>query len=218
MNRSESIAKLADALAKAQAKMSNASKTSTNPHFRSKYANLAEVIDESKIIHEFELSFVQTGKITDKGYVLETTLIHSSGEFISGDYPIDPSQQNNPQQLKSAHTYARRASLLAVLGMAEEDDDANEASRDLSKNTTKPVQKTVDKPSEKKIENFADKILISKEQANELYNLAISNGYTKEEINHIVYTETKLLRWSEMNQGQYNSIVEQVKANPKVTT
>lgn len=127
MNKSESIAGLATALAKAQAELSNPKKTSANPFFKSKYADLSEVINVSKsILAEHGLSILQLPSYSD-GYVyVETVITHSTGEFISDVLSL-PVAKQDAQGVGSAITYARRYSWAAICGLAQEDDDAESA-------------------------------------------------------------------------------------------
>jgi len=128
--QSESIGKLAAALSKAQAKIKNAAKDSDNPFFKSKYSDLTSVWDACrKELGEHELAVIQTTTITNEGLeVLETTLAHSSGEWIRGVVPIK-CKDASPQQYGSGMTYARRYGLAAIVGVAPagDDDDANAA-------------------------------------------------------------------------------------------
>ncbi len=128
MKTSESIKNLADALCKAQAKLEGADKDAKNTFHNSKYANLEAVINASKIIHDFGLSFIQGGGQFGPDHILTTRLMHTSGEWIEGTYPIKSKDDSDPQKVKSAHTYARRASIMAILGMSETDDDGNAGS------------------------------------------------------------------------------------------
>lgn len=124
----ENLKELATALAKAQAEMKNATLNKVNPHFKSKYADLAEIIDTTReTLAKHGLSVVQTTLVSDGVFVLRTTLLHTSGQFIHGDYPL-PMVLDKPQAMGSALTYARRYSLAAIANIsAEEDDDANAA-------------------------------------------------------------------------------------------
>jgi hypothetical protein len=127
MNKSESIKELATALSKAQGELENASKTSANPFFKSKYADLAEIINTSKkVLAENGLSVVQMPSLSDSFVEVETMLCHSSGEWISNvaAAPLD-AKKHDPQGVGSAITYLRRYSLAAFLGIAQEDDDSN---------------------------------------------------------------------------------------------
>ena len=127
MNKSESIKELAVALAKAQAEVENASKSSTNPHFKSKYADLAEIINTVRpVFSSHGLSVIQSPSFVDGVASVETMLIHSSGEYISGISSCTVTK-NDAQGVGSATTYLRRYSLAALACIAQEDDDANAA-------------------------------------------------------------------------------------------
>ena len=125
--QSSSIGKLAEALSKAQGKMENAKKDSLNPHFKSKYADLASIIDEIRIPFSTNgLSFVQSIHPTENGIRLITKILHVSGEWIESEIPLLFSKQDM-QGFGSALTYARRYGLSALVGIAQEDDDGNHA-------------------------------------------------------------------------------------------
>lgn len=128
MEMSNNIADLAAALAKAQGEMRNAAKSSDNPYFKSKYADLAEVINVSREpLVKNGLSVMQANEGVSNGYMSVTTLLmHSSGQYIktTGSFPIG---KQDAQGNGSALTYARRYSLAAMLGIAQEDDDGNAA-------------------------------------------------------------------------------------------
>jgi|GEM_PF-478653 len=124
MDKSEQINELATALAKAQGAMTPAIKDSNNPFFHSQYADLASVWDACrKPLSENGLSVVQTINGNDK---LETTLLHSSGQFISSVLAITAKEQTS-QAIGSAITYARRYALSAMVGICPDDDDAEAA-------------------------------------------------------------------------------------------
>ena len=122
--------KLAAALAKAQAKISNPAKNAINPHFKSNYADLSAGIDAIRLaLAEQEICFTQTTTIQGDLVVLYTRLIHSSGEWIGSEWPVAIFGKTTPQQMGSALTYARRYSLFPIVGIAGEDDDGNAASQ-----------------------------------------------------------------------------------------
>jgi hypothetical protein len=126
--RSESIGELAKALSKAQGAMEHAKKSADNPFFKSKYADLASVLDVArKPLADNGLCVVQGTFIEDSALRLRTDLLHSSGEWIASIYPVKP-VKDDPQALGSAITYARRYAFQAMVGIAPEDDDGNEAS------------------------------------------------------------------------------------------
>lgn len=142
MQKSESIKELATALAKAQGQLENASKSSTNPHFKSKYADLAEVINTVRpVFAEHGLSVMQCPSF-DAGVVsVETVVMHSSGEWMASTVSAPVSKQD-AQGVGSAITYCRRYSLAAVAGIAQEDDDANSA---VGKGPAKPSAVSIKK-------------------------------------------------------------------------
>lgn len=127
MNRSESIAALAAALAKAQAEMTHASKDSVNPHFKNRYADLAAVLEAVRApLTKHGLSVTQLASSGEMGAVVETVLMHSSGEWISSVLSL-PVSKSDAQGFGSALTYARRYALAAICGIAQDDDDAEGA-------------------------------------------------------------------------------------------
>jgi hypothetical protein len=130
MQKSESIKELAKALAKAQLKMGAASKSSLNPHFKSKFAGLPEVVEVAKALNKHGLAYVQPTHSEAASVTVETVLMHGeSGEWISGELTLRP-QQDTPQGIGSAITYGRRYGLCALVGIvADEDDDGNAASQ-----------------------------------------------------------------------------------------
>ena len=84
MRKSESIGKISEALAKAQGQMKNASFDAVNPHFKSRYASLSSIIEASRqILSANNIAVVQGTSVADGKVLVETMLIHSSGEFIS---------------------------------------------------------------------------------------------------------------------------------------
>jgi hypothetical protein len=122
--------KLDEALAKAQAEMTNATLNKINPHFKSKYADLPTIRDATvPVLAKHGLTVTQFTRVRDSALLLVTRLAHTSGESIEGEYPL-PYQVDKPQAMGSAMTYARRYGLAAMCGIAaEEDDDGNGAEK-----------------------------------------------------------------------------------------
>jgi hypothetical protein len=128
MQHSDSIKELAVALHKAQGKFKSALKDSSNPHFRSKYADLTSVIDAVKpALNSEGIVFLQGLSSSENGVVVETMLLHVSGEWISEKLEI-PASKHDAQGYGSACTYGRRYGLQAMCGVPAEDDDGNAAS------------------------------------------------------------------------------------------
>ena len=136
MYASESINELATALALAQGEVENASKTSTNPHFRSKYADLAEIINTVRpVFAKHGLAIVQSPSYADGLVSVTTLLTHKSGQWIK-DIASAPAPKLDPQGVGSAVTYLRRYALGAFACIASEaDDDGNAASAKPRNNT-----------------------------------------------------------------------------------
>lgn len=130
MNTSESINKIAPALLQAQKAITFAVKDSKNPHFKSTYADLGSVIDACKTaLNEAGIAFMQMPAPSDIGCIaLTTRLLHESGEWIESTATC-PLPKNDPQGYGSANTYLRRYSLAAAVGLYQDDDDGNAASR-----------------------------------------------------------------------------------------
>jgi len=132
---------LAEALVKAQGEMRNASLNKINPHFKSRYADLAEIRDCTiPILARHGLTVMQLTDIKDGQVVLITRLLHQSGESVDSVYPLngDPLK---PQSLGSAMTYARRYCLAAMCGIAAEEDDDGNAAEKYPRKATSPDSK-----------------------------------------------------------------------------
>jgi hypothetical protein len=119
---------IADALSAAQLEIADPPKDSVNPHFKSRYADLATVLKTVRpVLARHGIAVVQTTDIQDGVTVLRTRLLWRDEEIIS-TYPVTPTQAT-PQGLGSALTYARRYALQAIVGVAaDDDDDGNAAS------------------------------------------------------------------------------------------
>ena len=144
MTTSESINEIAAALAKAQAGMKNATLNKVNPHFKSKYADLAGIRDAvTPALTAVGIAVVQTLDATGEGHrFVLTRLLHTSGQWIESLCPIP--DVPDMQKMGSAITYARRYSLSAICGIsADEDDDGNAAAQ---ANSQKAVQAPVPLP------------------------------------------------------------------------
>ena len=126
MRTSENIDQLATALASAQSEMKNAKLNKVNPHFKSKYADLAEIRDTvTPALSKHGIAVVNGTDATDGGLHVVTRLIHKSGQWIESRFPI---AYDKPQTMGSAITYGKRYNLAAVANIAaDEDDDANAA-------------------------------------------------------------------------------------------
>ena len=110
---------LAKAMASAFPDIEGAVKDKTNPHFRSKYADLGNVVDAIKpAIVKHGLWFTQVSHNVPEHAAIETIIVHSSGETMSCGVVAVPVSKQDAQGYGSAMTYARRYSLSAAFGVA----------------------------------------------------------------------------------------------------
>jgi hypothetical protein len=144
MNKSEDIKELATALCKAQSEMSGAKKKAANPFFKSKYANLEEIINCAKYaLSDNGLSISQFPVVLHKSdgestAGVTTLLMHSSGQWIEDTLLLKCAKQD-PQGMGSAITYARRYAYQSVLGIPSEDDDGQRVSQPANPTYTAPT-------------------------------------------------------------------------------
>lgn len=121
---------IASALVKAQKTFSPALKTSTNPHFKSRYADLSACVEAViDSLNANGIMLMQQCHESETGVTVETLFVHESGETFSAGKLHVPAAKQDPQGYGSALTYARRYSLMAACGIAPEDDDGNAASQ-----------------------------------------------------------------------------------------
>lgn len=127
MTQSETVGKLFSALVAAQAEMRNPPKDSINPHFKSRFADLATVLDTVKpVLARHKLGVIQMPcEVDGIGPGLATMLVHESGEFVRATIALRPAKMD-PQGVGSAMTYARRYGLQSVCGVVGDDDDDGE--------------------------------------------------------------------------------------------
>ena len=198
------INEISEALCKAQHEMEGAKKDTSNPFYKSKYADLASVIYAIKEpLCKNNLSYTQLVESNDEGKTfLKTILMHKSGQSISSKMLVKPTR-DDMQGLGSAITYARRYSLQAIVGLSSEDDDGNAASG-LKNNSSKPE---VEMPKRK--EEPKQWRIITAGEWNAAITIGLKNGYSKEEIKDYVktlgYDDIKTI-----NEHDYKSIIEYV--------
>lgn len=119
---------IAKALVKAQIAFQPALKNSVNPHFRSKYVDLASCVDSVVgALNANGIFLFQTTSEHDNGIICETSFLHESGERLDCGKLFFPANKLDPQGFMSCLTYIRRASLMAATCQAPEDDDGNAA-------------------------------------------------------------------------------------------
>ena len=132
---------IAAALVAAQKGFAPALKSSLNPHFRSKYVDLAGCVEAViDALNTNGIFLMQPTHECDNGVIVETVFIHESGEQISAGKLHVPASKQDAQGYGSALTYARRYSLMAACGIAPEDDDGNSASKKPETKAITPVK------------------------------------------------------------------------------
>lgn len=152
--------KIAAALVKAQREFGPALKTSSNPHFKSRYADLAACVEAViDALNNNAIALIQQTHECDSGVIVETTFVHESGELFSAGRLQVPASKQDPQGYGSALTYARRYSLMAACGIAPEDDDGNAATSAVHAKPAAPKApvKTLGKTEIETIANLAEK-------------------------------------------------------------
>ena len=145
MLKSEQVNELAAALAKAQGQLEGAKKSSSNPFFKSKYADLAECWNTCReALTANEISVIQMPEeINENGRLNITTMLaHSSGQYISSTLTMTVTKLD-PQAIGSAITYGRRYALAAMVGLGQEDDDGEKAMARQEKKDKKPVESPI---------------------------------------------------------------------------
>lgn len=127
MNTDKATPELFAALAAAQGEIENATKSSSNPHFKSRYADLAEVLNTVRPVLSKHGLCVMQGTAFDGSLVSVTTVLaHSSGGMVSTVASCVPAKSDAPG-VGAATTYLRRYSLAACVAVSQEDDDGNAA-------------------------------------------------------------------------------------------
>ncbi len=151
--KSENIGNLAKALCAVQSKLHGVSKDAANPFFKSRYVTLDGTWDAVReLLAANNLAVIQTTELCEGGAVLVTTLVHGeSGEWMRGDYPLNPTKMD-PQGLGACVTYARRYALQSILGVTAGDDDDAEGATDRNA-STRPAAAKKPAPKAKETQN-----------------------------------------------------------------
>jgi len=165
---------ISKAILEAQKEMGNATKGSSNPFFKSKYADLNSIREACMpALHNHGISVLQpTVHIEGKNFI-KTILLHESGETFEGLTEIIYSKQNDAQSQGSGITYARRYGLQSLLNIGAEDDDGEKASvKAESKNNWELIKKEFDS----KINSMTEKDI---ERAKSVIALKEDSSYSK---------------------------------------
>ena len=206
MYKSESITELAKALSTFQSQLKPVKKDAVNPFFKSHYATLEAIWETIREpLSKNGLSVTQTFD----GYgPVETTLMHSSGEWVGSILLIKPVKED-PQGVGSAISYARRYSLSAILGVvSDEDDDANIATTPETKTSkAKPVKSEPEKAEPEKDPN-----MMTDAQRRKIFATAKEKGYDKDLSTAIMIREYSVSHTSELTKAQASDFIEKLTA------
>ena len=149
------------AFVKAQAELGVAIKDSTNPHFKSRYADLSSVVAAVKpVFAKHGLAYIQKFAEAQGGVAVESVVVHETGEQFSTGVLFVPATKQDAQGYGSAITYARRYSLQTAAGIPADDDDGNAASASAPK--ISPVKSALAELSDESmahVQNVADAIV-----------------------------------------------------------
>ena len=126
--RSAQVSELFAALAKAQSEIESASKDKTNPHFKSRYADLASIREACQAaLARNGLAVLQFPASDGKRVSMKTLIGHASGQWwLSPELAVE-ARDASPQAVGSAITYLRRYQASAVVFLSADDDDAETA-------------------------------------------------------------------------------------------
>lgn len=149
MRTSDSIELISTALAAAQGEITDPVKDKTNPHLKSKYADVQDgLMVVRPVLSKHGIAVVQATAIVD-GMVIVTTRLMHKGEWIEGDYPV-AALGVKQQDMMAALTYARRAGLFGLVGIAPADDmDGEGAGNTPSPRSSYRQQEAVQRSMEK---------------------------------------------------------------------
>jgi hypothetical protein len=207
MQRSETVGAIGAALAKAQSAIQPAAKDAKNPHFNSRYADLASVWEACRAhLAAQGIAVSQSPEATDATVSVETLLLHSSGEWLSGTLTAR-AKDAGPQSIGSTITYLRRYGLASMVGVAPDDDDAEAAQprKPAPERATPPPAA----PRPVPVPSASDDRLISDAQRKRLWAIAKGKGWTDDDIKKLLgtkgYTSSK-----DVKVRDYDAIVKAV--------
>jgi hypothetical protein len=194
--------KIATALVKAQKAFQPALKTSLNPHFRSKYADLSACVEAViDALNNNGIYLLQKNYDCPDGVMVETVFVHESGEMMECGIVHFPASKKDSQGYASCLTYARRYSLMSACGIAPEDDDGNSASKSVPR--IAPTRSDTE-ISEKRQSVIADVAEAIKERM-----AAEDVVGAFDEANGVTDTEEKIALWSLLDSKTRSAIKKQ---------
>jgi hypothetical protein len=194
--------KIATALVKAQKAFQPALKTSLNPHFRSKYADLSACVEAViDALNDNGIYLLQKNYDCPDGVMVETVFVHESGEMMECGIVHFPASKKDSQGYASALTYARRYSLMSAAGIAPEDDDGNAASKSVPRIAPTRSESTINPERQSIIEAVAEAIKERMAAEDVVGAFDEANGVTD--------TEEKIALWTLLDSKTRSAIKKQ---------
>jgi len=207
---SDNVNELFTALAKAQGAMGAAKKDANNPFFKSKYADLHSCWEAiRKPFADNALSIMQ---LPSKGntVILTTVLGHASGQWMSNVVELRP-VKTDPQGIGSAMTYARRYGLMAIAGIAPEEDDGNGASQPGNKQYDSKQQQPDMSPEQLVIAK--GKKVVTGPQLKRLKTIASGASWDNETVSFAIDKMFNKNSSKKLNMKEYDELVEMIQNN-----
>lgn len=204
------IGHLAKALSAAQGEFPKVEKnrTANAGSYSYKYCDLTDIIEVIKpILAKNGLSFVQPYQILPTGQqVLETQLIHSSGEKITSQMLMPDPSKVKPQDFGGVSTYFKRYALTAILGISS-DEDTDGPKADAGKGAKPPYQGR--EPS-----RAPSDVKVTEKQLARLHAIAKTRGLNHEGIKDLARSIKIMGSSKDMNREQYDNLVAAIETLP----
>ncbi len=203
---SQSTEKIDIALAKAQSKISSAVRDSVNPHYKSKYADLASIWNACRsALTENGISVTQWPIHSEDGRLHLVTRLAHAGEWMRGTFSI-PAAKQDAQSFGSAITYIKRFSLAAAVGIAPDDDDGEAA---MGREKASQLHGMVDRPQTQPVDVTQYVIGFGKHKGKTLGQVEQLAGY-------VAWVEDNANKTKKPIDGQMKELIENAKAFLKV--
>ena len=206
MEHSETLGKLAKALATFQAEVKDPARDGENPHFKSKYVpidGLLAAVRPKAAKHG--LSIVQSTVGNGQEIGVTTMILHESGEWLMTDALTIRPAQSNPQGCMSAVTYARRYSLSAALGVAWDDDDDGNAASTPPPKEAKQKTKAPAKQKEESVEPV-EQVDAKAVAWHKVLETAKRLTISKDDIKEIVHRRYNKNTWAELTDAEATDV------------
>lgn len=153
MNLEHANPELLAALSLAQGEIENAIKGSLNPHFKSKYADLAEILNTVRpVFSKHGLALIQSTEFDGSLVSVSTVITHASGGYVTSKASCVPAK-SDAQGVGSSTTYLRRYSAASMAGIAQEDDDGQTASHNKK---PEPVKQELNQAEQAALQEWID--------------------------------------------------------------